>query len=171
MNSLIQAAEEVLSQGRELLGTLTDREYARKSAGVFSASVGEHYRHVLEHFHCLLEGLPVQHINYDRRARDRHIEVDRGYAMAMTDILLHELRQIPAPVFQDEITVSYSVGYQGSKPEMMWTTVAREVAFCVGHAVHHYAIIRMLCAEMGARLSSEFGLAPSTIKYQAAAAQ
>lgn len=164
--SLLQASEEVLVQGRELLASLDDYPYARKSSGVFAASVGEHYRHVLDHFHCLLEGLSVERVDYDRRQRERRLEADRAYALAMTEFMLHELRQIPRPVFEQEITVAYSVAYHGSLPETMVSTVARELAFCIGHAVHHYAIIRMLCAEMGAQLTPEFGIAPSTVKHQ-----
>lgn len=164
--SLLQAAEEVLVQGRELLGSLAADSYSRKSTGVFAASVGEHYRHVLDHFRCLLEGLPGESLDYDRRQRQKRLEADRDYALAMTEFMLHELWQIPHPVFEQEIAVTYSVGYHGSRPETMTSTVARELAFCIGHAVHHYAIIRMLCAEMGAQLTPEFGIAPSTVKHQ-----
>lgn len=169
--SLVGAAADVLVQGRELLAALPDLDYTRKSSGVFAASVGEHYRHILDHFDCFLTGVVRGHIDYDRRARQRRVEFDRGYAMAVTELLLHELRQLPEPVFEDEIDVTYSVGYHGSAPETMRTTVARELAFCVGHAVHHYAIVKMLCAELGAQLTPEFGLAPSTLKHHAAAAR
>jgi len=162
---LLQAAEEVLVQGRELLASLDGESYSRKSGGVFAASVGEHYRHVLDHFHCLLEGLTRESVDYDRRQRQKRLEVDRDYALAMTEFMLHELWQIPHPVFEQEIAVTYSVGYHGSRAETMTSTVARELAFCIGHAVHHYAIIRMLCAEMGAQLMPEFGIAPSTVKH------
>jgi hypothetical protein len=62
--------------------------------------------------------------------------------------------------------VCYSVGYEEAEPVRLPSVVAREVAFCVGHAVHHYAIIRLLCDELGAELDPEFGIAPSTLKYR-----
>jgi len=43
--------------------------------------------------------------------------------------------------------------------------VAREAMFCVGHAIHHYAILKLLCAEAHVELPYEFGVAPSTLKH------
>jgi hypothetical protein len=37
--------------------------------------------------------------------------------------------------------------------------------FCVGHAIHHYAILKLLCASVGVKLPYEFGTAPSTQKH------
>jgi hypothetical protein len=45
------------------------------------------------------------------------------------------------------------------------SNLAREVMFCVGHAIHHYAILRLLCAGVGVKLPYEFGIAPSTLKH------
>jgi hypothetical protein len=45
------------------------------------------------------------------------------------------------------------------------SNLAREVMFCVGHAIHHYAILRILCAGVGVKLPHEFGVAPSTLKH------
>ena len=41
----------------------------------------------------------------------------------------------------------------------------KEVMFCVGHAIHHYAILKLLCAGVGVKLPYEFGIAPSTLKH------
>jgi hypothetical protein len=46
------------------------------------------------------------------------------------------------------------------------SNLAREVMFCVGHAIHHYAILRILCAGVGVKLPYEFGIAPSTLKHR-----
>jgi hypothetical protein len=45
------------------------------------------------------------------------------------------------------------------------SNVAREVMFCVGHAIHHYAILKLLCAGAGVELPYEFGVAPSTLRH------
>jgi len=45
------------------------------------------------------------------------------------------------------------------------SNLAREVMFCVGHAIHHYAILKILCAGIGVKLPYEFGVAPSTLKH------
>ena len=61
--------------------------------------------------------------------------------------------------------MSYQVGYGESGEEAVRSNVAREVMFCVGHAIHHYAILKLLCAGAGIDLPYEFGIAPSTLKH------
>jgi hypothetical protein len=39
--------------------------------------------------------------------------------------------------------------------------------YAVAHAVHHYAIIRLMAGMMEVKLPADFGVAPSTLKYQA----
>jgi len=59
-----------------------------------------------------------------------------------------------------------SVSYGSSQPSVIETNVGRELAYCVGHAVHHYAIIRLICSHLGIVVPEEFGIAPSTLKYR-----
>ena len=59
----------------------------------------------------------------------------------------------------------YSVGYGETDTEAVKSNLAREVMFCVGHAIHHFAILRLLCAGVGVNLPYEFGVAPSTLKH------
>ena len=61
--------------------------------------------------------------------------------------------------------MTYSVGYGETEAEPVSSNLAREVMFCVGHAIHHYAILRLLCAGVGVKLPYEFGIAPSTLKH------
>lgn len=44
------------------------------------------------------------------------------------------------------------------------TTFGRELWFCSLHAVHHFAMIKVICGEFGMPLTEGFGLAPSTVK-------
>jgi hypothetical protein len=54
---LQDAIAEVLRQGESLLNSLSDREYTRKLPNVFGSTVARHYRHCLDHFQSLLQGL------------------------------------------------------------------------------------------------------------------
>jgi hypothetical protein len=66
--------------------------------------------------------------------------------------------------------VVYSVGYSTEEPERLATTVARELAYCVSHAVHHFAIIKLLCAHLSVPTDVNLGVAPSTLQYRNAQA-
>jgi DinB family protein len=162
-NALTQAVEDVLLQGRALLTSVDDATYSRKRDG--GSSMGAHYRHVLDHFICLAEGLRDGHVDYDRRERNPKLENSVEDARFVTESLLQEFRALDSATLNRGCTVAYAVGYREAEAQSVPSNVAREVMFCVGHAIHHYAIIKMVAEQMGVRLMPNFGIAPSTIKY------
>jgi len=168
MHPVAKAAEGVLQQGLTLLAQLDEVTYGKFIGSPRRASLGQHYRHVLDHFLCLITGVEVLEIDYDRRARDPRLEKSLEFARATTERLMREFRAYDDEVMERPCRVRYSVGYGDSEPISLPSVISREMAFCVGHAVHHYAIIRLLCAELGANLGHEFGIAPSTLKYRSA---
>ena len=91
-------------------------------------------------------------------------------AFAATELLREEFWNLPAGILQKECSVVYSVGYGSNEAELVQSNVARELMFCVGHAIHHYAILKLLCAARAVGLPYEFGVAPSTLKHLAAQA-
>ena len=168
--SLISACQEVLGQGRDLLATVSDEEYLRKEQGPYGASIGAHYRHVLDHFLCLLDGLATGEVDYDRRQRSPELEGSVDAARRTTDNLIAAFEGLPASILPEQCTAKYTVGYGGDDAIGVPSNVAREIMFCVGHAIHHYAILRMLCSQMSVQLPYEFGIAPSTLKHLETAA-
>ena len=169
-SALISAAEDVLHQGLALLSNIDAETYSRKEGGPWGSSIGAHYRHVLDHFLCLIEGLWDAQINYDHRSRNPQIEGSIEVARAATLDLAEAIQAIPADVLKQECEVVYSVGYGDKNVEAVRSVVARELMFCVGHAIHHYAIMKLLCSVRAVPLPNEFGIAPSTLKYQEAQA-
>lgn len=169
-SALISAAEDVLRQGLGLLDSLDEGSYARKEEGPWGSSIGAHYRHVLDHFLCLIEGLWDFQINYDLRARNHDLETSIDAARSISCELLEAVNEIPADALKQDCMVVYSVGYGESDAQSVRSIVARELMFCVGHAIHHYAIMKLLCSLRAVSLPHEFGIAPSTLKYQQAQA-
>jgi len=168
--ALISAAEDVLQQGLALLDNIDEQSYSHKEDGPWGSSIGAHYRHVLDHFLCLIEGLWDFKVNYDHRGRDRHIESSIDAGRQATHDSIAALATIPDDVLKQECTVVYSVGYNENEGQAVRSVVARELMFCVGHAIHHYAIVKLLCSLRAVPLPYEFGIAPSTLKYQQAQA-
>jgi hypothetical protein len=167
---LMVATEDVLSQGLALLFKLGDAAYSRTTGAPFHASIGGHYRHVLEHFESLIKGLRAGEINYDARERNLRLQSEVTYASIVTCDVLRALKRNSADTFSRNCRVINSVGYGASQPVSMDSNVARELAYCIGHAIHHYAIIRLICHELAVRVPAEFGVAPSTLKHRAAGA-
>lgn len=166
--SLVQAVEDVLKEGRALLSAVDAETFVWKDTEGCGASIGMHYRHVLEHFQCLLEGMENGRINYDHRRRSSELEGSVEAAVLATDSLVEQFRALLPSRLQGECRVTYSVGYAEDREEEAQSTIGREVMFCVGHATHHYALLKPLCAQLGVRVPFEFGVAPSTLKHQQA---
>lgn len=167
---LLEAAQDVLKQGLSLLSYLNDSSYARVADAPFDTSIGQHYRHVLEHFQCLLEGLPDREINYDARKRDRRLESDVGLASNTTREILQDLLRCSDDNLLEKCKVISSLAYTSSAPSMLESNAGRELAYCIGHAIHHYALIRLVAGGIGVAVSAEFGFAPSTLKHLAVSA-
>lgn len=162
---VIAAAQDVLMQGLGLLFELGDRTYSHAAPAPFNASIGQHYRHVLEHFHSLIKGLPAEEINYDARERNARLQGEVTYASIATCDVLRALKRYTQETLARGCRVISSVGYSASQPSTFESNVNRELAYCVGHAIHHYAIIRLICHETGITVPTEFGVAPSTLKH------
>ena len=93
---LIAAVAEVLRQGESLLRALDNEKYNRKLRPAFNSAVGGHYRHCLDHFQSLLDGLDADEVNYDHRKRDPRIENDRKFALSETQdsaVIRHQGRE------------------------------------------------------------------------------
>ncbi len=162
---LIVAVQDVLLQGLGLLFELGDEKYSQVAGTPFNASVGQHYRHVLEHFQSLIRGLRAQEVNYDARARNQRLQSDVTYASIATCDVLRALKRYTDETLALNCRVINSVGYSTSQPSRFESNVSRELAYCIGHAIHHFAILRLICHEIAVTVPSEFGVAPSTLKH------
>ncbi|MCC5834934.1 MAG: hypothetical protein JJU20_09400 [Opitutales bacterium] len=157
---------ETLRQGAELLELLSDSLYRERIPDVYDASIGGHYRHCLEHFQNLVtEG---DHLDYDARKRDPVLETDREQALQTTFALLDQLEQMEAKGLARSVKLRCRVSCLDDGSPWVDTTLAREAVYAVVHAVHHYALIGVICRMRGLELPSGFGVAPSTVKYRQA---
>jgi hypothetical protein len=166
MTPLAESVSQVLGQGLALLDSLTESEYATRLPAPHNASIGAHYRHVLDHLLCLQVGIPQGRVEYDRRNRDPRLEADRDLASDVTRSLQRSFQGLSLEIAERPIAVSYSVGYGARQAEWLTSTVGRELAFCTGHAIHHYAIIRILCSHFEVAIPDHFGVAPSTLQHR-----
>jgi len=162
---LVGAAQDVLLQGLGLLFELGDNTFSRAAGAPFNASIGQHYRHVLEHFHSLVKGQRSGEINYDARERNVRIETEVTYASIATCDVLRALKRYTEETFARPCKVINSVAYGKLNPSTFESNLSRELAYCIGHAIHHYAIVRLICHEFGITVPREFGVAPSTLRH------
>ena len=164
---LVGAAQDVLLQGLNILFQVGDQKYAHVAGEPFHASIGGHFRHVLEHFQCLIEGLPAGVVNYDARRRNPRIEKEVAFACIAACDVNRALKKWSAETLERKCKTVGSVGYHSDSAATLDSNVGRELAYCIGHTIHHYAIIRLICKEVGVEVPNDFGYAPSTLKHRA----
>ena len=167
-NSLTIATQGVLLQGLALLDECDSKAYAKVAPQPFGASIGQHFRHVLDHFLCLASAIGVGTVNYDHRSRNRLIETSLEHARSHTEMLIWLFGTLTERECVERCTVQCSVEYGEGESASTESTFGRELAYCISHAVHHFAIMKLICSQMDVEVGEDFGVAPSTLKYRAA---
>ncbi|MEQ1765522.1 MAG: hypothetical protein ABL984_20505, partial [Pyrinomonadaceae bacterium] len=91
------------------------------------------------------------------------VEADREYACARFARLIDRLSHL------EERFLGRSVLVRSEIDNAVWlpSSVAREVEFVHSHTVHHHALIAEKLARCGIKITTDFGVAPSTLKHWA----
>ncbi len=156
----------IFEQLRSLLEKLSDEQYVLTPEIFSGASIGKHYRHIIEFFQCVSIAAVTDTICYDNRIRDSRIENNRQLAINLLTSLEAELAEM-----DDErrliLIGDLGTGY-GSSGVNLGTTLFREFHYAVEHAIHHMAIIKMGVKQTfpDVLIPADFGVAPSTVRYQ-----
>jgi|AntRauTorcE11897_2_1112592.scaffolds.fasta_scaffold13213_2 uncharacterized damage-inducible protein DinB len=164
---LIDMNIHFLQQGQELMQNITDKQYIFSESAYFSSSAGKHMRHVLDHYLSLLDGWTTK-IDYDARERDKRIEEDREYAIDQFKQCIDRLKEMPnkPDLYKQGIPVRSNEAETGEEGSWSSSSVNRELQFLIGHTVHHYALVAFILRVQDFSPPKEFGIAPSTLKYE-----
>ena len=163
-SSIHTASKEILQQGIELLQTITQSDYTQQHAFAQDASIGAHYRHCLEHFEPLLN-MDSGIINYDARKRDSLLETHLPSALDRTNAFLETCDYCTLFPLNKPVRVIAKISYSRQNQTEVISTLEREWMYCISHAIHHYAIISLICHLQNISLPGDFGIAPSTLKH------
>jgi hypothetical protein len=161
---LIQSAIYNLNQLRDAL-LQTPVEIYRSPLDILSGStIGMHVRHILEFYQCMSIGNEMGVIDYDRRQRNLVIQNDLSYAI---NLILECQTLLMGVVKNREIVLLTSQSVEDEIMEIP-TNTFREMTYLIEHTIHHMAIVKMAfkCHCPNVAISSEFGIAYSTLKYQ-----
>ena len=159
---------ENLRELKHVLLDLEDDAYATSFDLLSNASIGQHVRHVLEFYLCLLNQVEGGVVNYDKRMRDHALESSTSNAVSTIDHIVHRLDAL-----RENCPVDL-VGEHGSEsiqPFSVPSNVQRELAFNLEHAIHHQALIKIGLRMLGMATESGFGVASSTMRHTAMSVQ
>jgi len=164
MSQLIHASRSILNQLSDAIKQLTDNEFVLPSQTLSGSSIGQHLRHTLEFFICLEKGLAVGVINYDKRGHDKAIETDRELALNV----ISRIHSFVGKQTEDKMLILEASYNSESEIASVTTSYFRELTYNIEHAVHHMAIMKIGIREVADRvtLSSDFGVAASTVRYR-----
>ncbi len=163
--NLIEVVVSTLSQVKVYLRQLSPSEYTRSLDLLSGASIGQHTRHILEFYDCLISQKENGEINYDNRSRDYRMESEPVFAAAVIDKICQTL---PTCELDQLLTLAHGYDLENEQLVQVQTTFARELLYNVEHAIHHLAMIKigLKILSPGMQLPADFGVAPSTIRHK-----
>lgn len=181
--SVISCTAQIMSQAISILRlpSVTDSSYTYESQIISGSTPGKHFRHVLDHLRILVDAIDswqhspsssskVLRVDYDSRIASKlpHIETSPSSSLREFERTISRLYLI----FEGSHGKLYSQPLRlcATTPFVveMDSTVGRELWFCGLHAIHHYALARViLVKELGLEgIDGSFGVAPSTLVHR-----
>lgn len=159
------ANNQLFNQLDYLLEVLTPEQYTLPVASLGGVSLGQHTRHVIEFYECLVHGVRAGVVCYDERSRDPRIETDPAYARQLLQTVERELRAVEA---DRDMRLKCILGKNATVAREVTTTYERECIYLAEHTVHHLALIRVgLRLEFPViELPDELGVAASTMRFR-----
>ncbi len=164
---LISCNIHFLRQGAEILQAVSDQQYVFNDSPFYKSGVGDHMRHILDHYSSFFDGLEGK-VDYDARIRGTEIEKSRKAAISLCHELvgkLVEMEEDGIPM-EHEVAVKSNEGTEEVNNPFSTSSVMRELQFLISHTVHHYALIAFILRTQGVSVPDTFGVAPSTLRYQ-----
>lgn len=166
ISKLIEANIHSLRTAESILLGLSDAQY-RAVLEPFTANLGKHLRHITDHYQTLFEGLSDTRIEYDRRERNENEENERSAMILRLRFLCSQLQHLQENIADDlPLSVCLAVDQHDREAPYVPSTLSRELVFLQSHSVHHYAIIAAILRLQGIQFDPDFGIAPSTLKYE-----
>lgn len=162
-----EGVRQIAGQIVELLDGIERPDYARPLNVFNGSTLGQHFRHILEFYRCLLDGVEEGLIDYAGRRRDPRIEQDPRHAQIAFQDIMQAISRL-----DEEKTVLTKADFssaEGDARPLVRSSVGRELMFAYDHAVHHLALIEigLRLGVSKAKVDPNLGVAPSTVKYRA----
>jgi uncharacterized damage-inducible protein DinB len=163
-HALTMYAENVLQELSSALYTLPIESYQKSLPCLSGSSIGQHARHIIEFYQCLLSSADTSVLNYDDRKRNKLIEENKEYAISCIETIIENFY---ATNLSQEITMIACYDKSDNAISVN-TTIQRELIYNIEHTVHHMAIIKIGLKELDSTFDvpANFGVAISTIKHQ-----
>ena len=160
---IFDKVERLLEQIKDSLSQINNDEYNTPIEAFDNATLGQHTRHVVEHFQCLVKSKMTRFINYDDRKRSLILETDIESCISAIDHINQELRSedFEVEISQDFLKTSSNTG-------SIKSSFFREILYNMDHLVHHQALMKIGFKQIKPHmhLGKHFGYADATINHK-----
>lgn len=161
---LLPSVNNSLNELIDLLGQLSDSEYAKPCPALSHATIGEHTRHIVEMFQCLLNNYEAGIVNYDKRERNTMIQTD-------TVVACESIEAVRANLDKENKKITLMQVVDGEEIAIE-SNYNRELLYNLEHCIHHQALIKVAVLQCeDVVINEHFGVARSTIEYRNQCAQ
>ncbi len=160
---IFEKAHMLFGQLQESLAQINDYQYTTPIETLDGATIGQHTRHVVEHFQCLVKSIASGMVNYDDRIRDLALESNIFSCTMAIEVVKKEMNH---PDF--ELNVMQDFIKSDLPMDSIKSSYFREVLYNIDHLVHHQALLKIGLLELKPtiHMSEHFGYADATIKYK-----
>jgi hypothetical protein len=160
----INSVKHTLLELKEVLIQLSDKDFIKPIKNLGNSSIGEHSRHIIELFQCLLTSYESELLNYDKRERNSDIQTNIKFANNAINVIIETIEKPNKKLIIEQIIEGESFNIE--------TNYHRELLYNLEHCIHHQALIKVALYEIdNIKLNESFGVAPSTIEYKKRCAQ
>jgi hypothetical protein len=165
LTSVFSKTAESLNSLADVLQQLSGKDqYSNPCEALSNATIGQHTRHIIELYQCLIEGYAPGKINYDDRKRNPLYENDIPAAIEI-------IREIQKNLEQPDKQLKIFCG-TNDNAVCIESNYYREVLYNLEHCIHHQALIKVaLLSIKNINMADGFGVAPSTLQYRQECAQ
>lgn len=159
---MIPAIIQNLNRGLKLLNTIDDQQYSNASTAPYYSSIGIHMRHILDVFDCILRGLDSGLIDLSDRKRNEMAELNVEEGISYFRTIIEQLKAIEEEDLDTFVKVRDDLGLGMVTANY---TLAAALIQAHSHAIHHFASIGYIIAQLGISLpDGDFGYNPTTPK-------
>ncbi len=165
-NSLPQIAGCTLNDLQYYLSVIDPVTYQAPLEILSGSTIGQHTRHIIEFYNCLIEQYSdegIQEINYAKRRRDFLIESAPDHALQNVNHICERLTDL-----DPDKKCLLDCTEHGPENLMVPSTIGRELIYNIEHTIHHLAIVKIAlkATTPSIVLPDHFGVAPSTIRHR-----
>ena len=164
-NNHIESQLQIVEQAIEFLSKVSFEHYLQVLKPHFTGSMGDHMRHILDHYIALQQGLSTQTIDYNRRNRDSNVALCPNTALLSWSQIKTWLIEISDLDANLSLTVMCETSLTTSQNSQTNSTLGRELLFVSSHAIHHFSLLLVMSSLQGKHCSPNFGLGPATVSH------